>query len=116
QSQKQPSRQTRRPSGIGLRLAFVGQHGVEHMSAEAGLGLMPAAALLVAENPGPPAIRAAALGEIVDQLHMAVARRQLGAVDDAVEVDGDGVTAQQPAETVTRRLAAAAVIDDEPDR
>src|SRR5665213_2146048 len=38
QSQEQPGRQAGRPAGIGLRLVLVGEHGVEDMRAEAGLG------------------------------------------------------------------------------
>ena len=43
-------------AGIGLRLALVGQHGVEDMRAEAGLGGVAAGAVLVAEEPVQPAI------------------------------------------------------------
>ncbi len=116
EAQEEARRQPRRAAGIGLRLAAIGEHGVEHVRAEAGLRAVPAAAVLVAEEAVQPAVAAAALAEIVDQLEMSVSRGEIGAVDDLVELDRDRLGALQPAEAMARRLAAGAVIDDEAHR
>src|SRR3954468_19509546 len=46
EAQEKPRRQAGRAAGIDLRLGFIGQHGIEDMGAEAGLGGMAAGAVL----------------------------------------------------------------------
>ena len=84
------------------------------MRAEAGLGGVPAAAMAIAEQRVQPAVAGTALGEIVDQLDMAVTlaeRRR-----DVVERQRRRMVARQPAERVTGDLVALGIIDQRGDR
>src|SRR5579875_3072894 len=74
--QEEPRREAGRLAGIGLRLAFIGQDGIEDMAAEAGFGAMAARAVLIAEERMEPAVAHPALAEIVEQLHVAAALGQ----------------------------------------
>src|SRR5579863_7580318 len=99
QSQEKPGRKAGRAPGIGLRLAFVGQHGVEDMGAEARLGGVPARAVLITEQRVQPAIAVAALREIVDELHMPAILGQ-AARQDFIQVERHRVAALQASETM----------------
>ena len=105
--QEEPRRQARRAPGIGLRLALVGEHGVEDMRAEAGLGGMAAGAMLVAEEAVQPAVGLAAGAEIIEQLEMPIAARQRRAVAAARRDRARPIAPRdQPAEAAARDLAA----------
>src|SRR5579883_3200117 len=77
EAEEEPRRQARRPPGIGLRLALVGQRRVENMGAEARLGGVAAVPRFVAEEGMEPAIRLVPRGEVVDELDMAPAAGEL---------------------------------------
>ena len=76
QTEEEPSRKSRRPSGVGLRLALIGERGVEHMGAETCFRGVAAGPMLVSKQSMEPAVGNPAIREIVDQLHMAVAGDQ----------------------------------------
>src|SRR6185437_5133080 len=114
ESQEESSRKTRRPAGIGLRLALISEDGVEDMRAEAGLGAMAAGAILVAEEGMQPAIALTAVHKIVDQLDM-TALLELRATD-LLDIDRHRLAPRQPPKAMPRQLGAGRVVSDERDR
>ena len=119
EGEEQAGRETRRAPGVGLRLPVVGQHGVEDVGAEGSLGDVAGGLVLVAEQAVQPAVGLAALGEVVDQLHVApppISQGGLGAVDEVVDVHQGGVVARQLAEPLGTDLPAVGIVGVEGQR
>src|SRR5262249_26057227 len=116
QPEKEPGGEPRRSAGIALRLALVRQHGIEHVAAEAGIGTMAGLAGFITEETVQPAVRLAALNEVVDELDMAPLGLKRVAVQKLVHVDGElGIAGQAP-EAPPRDFLALRIDDEELDR
>src|SRR5437870_12032255 len=76
QTEEEPSRKSGRPPGVGLRLALIGERGVEHVGAKTGFRGVTAGPMLVSKQSVEPAVGNPAIRAIVNQLHMAVAGDQ----------------------------------------
>src|SRR5260370_29438324 len=72
QTEEQPRRKPRRAPGVRLRLALVGECGVEHMRAETRLRGVTARAVLVAKQSMQPAVGQPPVREVIDPLPVAV--------------------------------------------
>src|SRR3546814_10645847 len=114
EGEKEACGEAGRPAGVGLRLALVGQDGVEDVGAKGGLGDVARGLVFVAEQAVQPAVGLAARGEVVDQLH--VAPFAASAVEEVLEVDEGRVVARQLAQWPATDLAAFGVVGVERDR
>ena len=102
-------RQAWRRASIGLRFVPIGHQGVEHVRAEAGLRDVAGLPMLVAEQRMQPAIRLAAIAEVVDQLGVSRPARRRPPAPGRDCAAGSPETAPPPSARRhrTRRAASA---------
>src|SRR3984957_16501043 len=108
-AQEEARRESRRRTGIGLRLATIGERAVEHVRAEAGFGGVAPPPVAVAEKGTQPAVRIVSSVEIVNQLHMTELRLERTSCKRR-HVERRAMIARQRAEAMLRHARAFCII------